>query len=203
MERKELETAAATNAHLRGLIAVPVGGLMMLAALGNWEVGPLRHGWVFAVCALAIIATCAPIARYYNEHYGRASASTRQQTRTAVSVVVAVPLVIGLSALLNSNASWSLDLPVNPIAISLALVMLMTYAVNAGVRTHHAIVFGALLAAGFVPLWPPSDVGDTANIGLVMAGAAVIVAGLLDHRLLVRALGPARGLRVEGGNAGA
>jgi hypothetical protein len=200
MERKELETAAATNAHLRGLMSVPLGLLMLLGALGNWEVGPLRRAWVFLMCAGALAAMYALIARYYNEHYGRVRPSTKQQTKAALSVVVALVLVIGVSALLSSNASWSLDLPLNPVAITLALVMLMTYAVNVGVRAHHAMIFGALLVAGLVPVWTTDD---AANVGLLLTGVAVIAAGLLDHRLLVRAFGPANRLRVESGNAGA
>jgi hypothetical protein len=146
-----------------------------------------------------LAAACALIARYYNEHYGRVRASAKQQTKTALSVVVVAPLVVGLSALISSRASWSLDLPLNPTAITLALVMLMTYALTVGVRAHHAWIFGALLAAGLLPVW--ND--DAANVGLVLAGVAVIAAGLLDHRMLVRAFGPANGLHVESGNAGA
>jgi uncharacterized membrane protein len=198
MERKELETAAATNAHLRGLMSVPLGLLMVLAALGNWQVGPLRHASVFIVCAVALAAAAGLIARYYNEHYGRVRASSRQQQKTALSVVAAPALVIGLSTLLSSNASWSLDLPLNPVAITLALVMLMTYALTVGVRKHHALIFGALLLAGLLPVWTGDD---AANVGLLAAGVTVVAAGLLDHRLLVRAFGPASGLRVEGGNA--
>jgi hypothetical protein len=200
MERKELETAAATNAHLRGLMSLPLGLLMILGALGNWEVGPLRHAWVFIACAGALAVLYALIARYYNEHYGRVRASTKQQTKTALSAVVALVLVIGVSTLLSSNASWSLDLPLNPVAITLALVMLMTYAVNVGVRAHHAMIFGALLLAGLLPVWTTDD---AANVGLLLTGVAVVAAGMFDHRLLVRAFGPADGLRVEGRNAGA
>jgi hypothetical protein len=200
VERKELETTAATNAHLRGLMTVPLGLLMVLAALGNWQVGPLRHAWVFIACAVTLAAAAGLVARYYNEHYGRVRASSKQQKKTALSVVVAPVLVIGLSTLLSSNASWSLDLPLNPVAITLALVMLMTYALTVGVRTHHAMIFGALLLAGLLPVWT-SD--EAANVGLLAAGVAVIVAGLLDHRLLVRAFGPANRLRAESGNAGA
>src|SRR5688572_143460 len=100
MERTALESAVADNSHLRGLFAVPLAGLMVLSALGNWAVGPLRHSWVFVVCALLLAATCLPLARYYNEHYGRVTPSKRQQTRAAIAVAICVPVMIGGSLLL-------------------------------------------------------------------------------------------------------
>ena len=54
MERRRLESTAATYAHLRGVLAIPAGLLFILAALGNWQVGPFRHDWVFLACLLAI-----------------------------------------------------------------------------------------------------------------------------------------------------
>ena len=39
MQRRNLETAAAKYSHLRGLLAIPLGVLLILAALANWEVG--------------------------------------------------------------------------------------------------------------------------------------------------------------------
>ena len=133
MERTKLESAVAENSHLRGLFALPLGGLMVLSALGNWAVGPLRHAWVFVACALLLAATCLPLARYYNEHYGRVTPSPPADAGRG-AVVICVPLMIGGSLLLSSRASWSLDLPVNPTAISFALVMLVTTHVGRAAR---------------------------------------------------------------------
>ena len=189
MERTELESAVAENSHLRGLFAVPLAALMILAALGNWQVGPLHHDWVFVVCGLLIAAACLPLARYYNEHYGRVTPSQRQQTRAALAVAVCLPVMIGGSLLLSSTVSWSLDLPVNTTAIGFAGVMLVTYAMAVGLKTHHKIVFGALAVVGLIPVW--AHEGMSGNEGLVLAAVAVAVAGILDHRLLVRTFGPA------------
>jgi hypothetical protein len=201
MERKQLEAAVVENAYLRGLFAIPAGGLVILAALGNWDLGPLRHPWVFGCCALVLAGTYLPIARYYNEHYGRATPSTRQNRRAAITLLVALPLIIGGSLLLSSRASWSLDLPVNPTAISCAFLMLMMYAMSVGLRMHHRIVFGALLLAGALPVW--KHAGMSGNTGLLLAGVAIVVAGFLDHRMLVRTFGSSKGTGLEGGNAGA
>jgi hypothetical protein len=194
MDRKQLQSAAASYTYFKGLFAIPGGLLAIVAALGNWEWGPLRHTWVFLAAVLVLAATCVPIARYYDEHYGRATLSTRLQARAAVVVVLGAPLVFGTSTLLRSRADWSLDLPVNPTAASLALLMLASYAAGGVLRRHHVIVFGALLVAGLLPVW---NGADPSNVGLFLAGIAFIVTGILDHRLLVRTFGPASGLRLE------
>ena len=200
MERKRLESAAANYSYLRGLFLVPGGMLIILSALGNWQWGPLRHESVFLAAVLALGVACLPIARYYNEHYGRVSASTRQQVRGAIAVVVAVAVTVGGSLLMRSRADWSLDLPVNATAVSLALVMLVSYAIGVGLKAHHVIIWGALLVAGALPVWTGED---PSNIGLLLAGVAVMVSGVFDHRLFVRTFGSPTVPTLENSNAGA
>jgi hypothetical protein len=194
MERKQLESAAASNSHLRGLFAIPLGLLMFLGALGNWEWGPFRHDWVFVGGVLVLGAACLLLSRYYNDHYGRATLSTRQQVRAAAAGIIGAPLVFGGSLLARSRADWSLDLPVNPTAATFALLMLACYATIVGLKTHHMIIWGALLVAGALPVW---NGADPSNIGLVLAGVAVIVSGVFDHLLLVRTFGSPKRLNLQ------
>ena len=198
MQRRSLEMAAANYSYLRGLLFIPVGALCILAALGNWKVGPLRHTWAFLVTAVVIGAAYLAISRYYNENYGRLSPSTRQQVRAGVAVVIAVAVMFGGSLLLRSRAQWSLDLPVNAIAVSFALVMLVSYAIGVGLKAHHVIIWGTLLVWGALPVW---NGADPSNIGLVLAGVALIASGVFDHRLFVRTFGPPRLPTLENGNA--
>jgi uncharacterized membrane protein len=200
MQRTALESAASKYTYLRGLFFIPVGMLFVLAALGNMSWGPLSHNWVFLAVALAIGASCIPIRRFYNEHYGRLHPSAKERTRGAVAVAIGLVVIVGGSTLLRSNASWSLDLPVNATAVTLALVMLLSYGVGVGLKTHHLIIWVALLVAGALPVW---NGADPSNIGLLMAGAAVMVSGVLDHRLFVLTFGPPQALKAENGNAGA
>jgi hypothetical protein len=186
MQRGDFETAAAKYLSLRGLLSIPAGVLIILAALGNWRLGPFRHDWLVPLLAVVLGVACLPIWRFYREHYGRIHPSTRQQVRTAVSVVIAVAVMLGLSLLLRSRASWSLDLPVNSMAISFAIVMLSTSALGAGIRLHHAIIWGTLLLVGALPVWTGED---PSNIGLLLGGVAVTLSGVLDHRLFVRTFG--------------
>ena len=200
MQRRELETAAANYSYLRGLLYIPVGGLLVLSALGNWQVGPLRHPWVFLLVALAIAAVAVVINRFYNERYGRLTPSTAQQVRAGIALVLGVALMLGGATLLRSHASWSLDLPVNAIAVCFALVMLVTYAFGVGLKAHHVVIWGTVLVAGALPVWNGPDPG---NVGLLLAGAGVIVSGVFEHRHFVKTFGPPRVIDYENGDVAA
>jgi hypothetical protein len=183
-----LRTTAADYPYLRGLISVPAGLLFIVAALGNSEWGPFEHDSVFILTLLLIGAACWAVSRFYDEHYGRVTPSRRKQAKTAAVTAMGVLLMIGLTMLLRSRASWSLDLPVNPIPAAFGALMLAYSAVVTGLRPHHVVIWGGLILAGLLPVW---DGGDPGNTGLVMAGVAVMINGVLDHLRLVRTLGPA------------
>jgi hypothetical protein len=108
--------------------------------------------------------------------------------------------MVGGSLLLRSRADWSLDLPVNPIAVTFAIIMLISYAIGVGLRRHHVVIWGALLVAGAVPLWTGSD---PSNIGLLLAGVALMVDGVFDHRLFVQTFGSPHGLDLGESDVGA
>ena len=200
MQRKTLEMAAANYSYLRGLLAIPLGVVLILAALANWEVGPLRHIWVFPIAVVLAGAGWLVITRYYNENYGRLSPSTKQQVRSGLAVVIALAVMGGGSLLMRSDAAWSLDLPVNAVAVSFALIMLISYAIGVGLKAHHVIIWGAVLVAGALPVWSGPD---PSNIGLVLAGVAVMISGVFDHRLFVHTFGAPRGLDLEESDVGA
>jgi hypothetical protein len=197
MERKKLESAAANYSYLRGLIYIPLGTLFIVAALGNWDWGPLRHTWVFVGVIMVAGAASLLIRRYYDENYGRLTPSSKQQTRAVVALVIALALMVGGAFLLRSRASWSLDLPVNPIAASFGLLMLAYYSIVVGLRAHHVVIWGALVVAGLLPVWGSSD---PSNVGLVLAGVGVMVNGIFDHRLFVRTFGSPSGPNIEDGD---
>ena len=113
--------------------------------------------------------------------------SAEHHLRAAATLAIAGVVVFGGSLLLRSRAGFSLDLPVNAIAVTFALVMLGSYAIGGALRLHHGVVYGALLLAGALPVWGGED---PSNVGLVLCGAAVIVCGALDHLAFTRTFGP-------------
>ena len=200
IDRRRLQSAAMDYHQLRGLFGVPLSLAFVLAALGNVGWGPLRHAWVFLAGLAVIGVMCLAVHRFYEDHYGRVRLSAAQGTRAVVAALAVAPFMFGAATLLRSQASWSLDLPVNPIPATFALAMLAFYAATVGVRRHHLVVLGALLVAGLAPVWDGADPG---NVGLVMCGAAVAVSGVLDHRLLMRTMGPSGIMRAGESDAGA
>ena len=77
----------------------------------------------------------------------------------------------GASLILRSRAGWSLDVPVNGLAAALASGFLVYHALTVGVKRHHVVIWGAVLAAGLLPVWGGLDLGDTSNAGLARPGS--------------------------------
>ena len=202
MDRKSLENAAQDYVNLRGLLALPLGGLIVVAALSNWEWGPFGSSWVFLAFGALTFAGVVLITRMYNERYGRVTASTEQQVRAGVATIGVVAVTLAGSSVLRSELSWSLDLPVNGLAASLAAGFLAYYAATIGIRAHHAAIWGALLVAALLPVWGGLSVEDTSNAGLVLVGVASMISGVLDHRLLARSFGGAHGFDLRAGDVG-
>jgi len=187
MDRKDVDTAVAENTHLRGLYGVTAGLLAVVAALSNADRGPFAQGWFVGALAAVLALATLGVWVFYTRTFGRATPSSRDSRRMLLWIVIGVPVVIALSMLLSSKVPWSLDLPVNTSAIAIALVMLLAVGSTVGIRLHHALVYGALLVVGVLPVWERG--GESGNTGLLLAGIALVVGGLLDHRLLVRRFG--------------
>ncbi len=160
--------------------------------------GPLQSSWVFLAIVALIGVACLPINNFYNRHYGTLRPSIGQQARAAAAVGVAIVVVVGGSTLLRSRAGWSLDLPVNANAVTLSLVILLSYAAGRVLKAHHLIIWGTVLVAGAIPLW---DGADPSSIGLAIVGVAMMVNGVFDHLLFIRTFGAPAGLDGQDDNA--
>jgi hypothetical protein len=193
-ERKQLESAAASNHYLRGLLAIPFGMVWIFAGLGNMEWGPFRNLWLVPVGIVVAGAAYLLVMRYYNENYGRVTPKTG--ARTVVATVLTL-LVAGGPVLVQV-----LGLPVNGIAASWALVALVYYQITVGLKPHHIAIWGAVLVASLIPVWGDPSTTDTLNFGLLIVGVAAVATGIFDHRLLVRSIGPARDGSLEDSNVG-
>ncbi|MEA2826963.1 MAG: hypothetical protein QOG43_1402 [Actinomycetota bacterium] len=196
MERKQLESAAASNHYLRGLLAIPFGVVWIISAFGNLEWGPFRYLWTVPVGFLLCAGAYAVVMRYYNDNYGRVT--PKGGPRAVAGVVASLTVMIGGPILVQV-----LDLPLNGFALAWGVVTLGYYAVTVGLRAHHLVIWGALLVASLIPLWGDPRTTDTPNFGMLMIGVAAIITGIFDHRLLVRAFGSARDPHLANDNVGA
>jgi hypothetical protein len=92
-----------------------------------------------------------------------------------------VPLIVA-----GSTLDYRLNLPIWGFLGSWAILMLASYGFSIGLKLHHTIIWGFALAASLVPVWGGLTPDLRSNLGLVAAGAGVIITGILDHLLLVR-----------------
>jgi hypothetical protein len=187
VDRQHPERLAGEYSALRGLFMLPVSGLLIASALANDSWGPFaRAATVYATIVLAGLAALG-IDRYYRRTFGRVRMPFAQQLRALAVGLFALPGFLGLALVLRSRASWSLDLPVNAIAICFAVLLAASYLVTVRLRTEHLLVLGPLFIAGAAPVWTG---GDPSNVGMVMTAVAMACLGLLDHRYLVHRLSP-------------
>jgi hypothetical protein len=195
MERRQLESAAANNHYLRGLLALPMAAVLFASGLGNMEWGPFGHFWVVPACFVLAAGAYGLLMRYYTANYGRVV--PKVGARGVLGTAAAIVVMGGGSVVVQA-----LDLPLNGIAVSWAVVALAYYGLTIGLKTHHLAIWGAVLVAGLAPVWADARTSDSSNVGLLMVGAAVVATGVLDHRLLVRTFGPSSGRRLEHSDAG-
>jgi hypothetical protein len=184
VERKRYERTTAAYTHLRGVLAIPGGLLAIVFALGNWRAGPFASDLVVLAAVAVSGGAWYLIDRAYRRRYGRMTATQARELRTVAAAGAGVAIVFGGALLLHSRASWSLDLPVNAIAVTLPIAFVAMYAIGGALRAHHLVIWGAVLVAGVLPIWegPP----DAGNVALVMCGAASILSGVLDHLAFTR-----------------
>ncbi len=197
MDRDQLESAAANYPYLQGLWAVPMGLGIPLAGVSNLQHAPSRP-WLVAIFGGILLLSGVGsllIARYYRDHYGRVTPTRSRQVRHAAAVVAwIVVLFVGA----NKHLLYSPGGRLCVFAAAFALAMLVYYAILVGVRTHHLVIWGAVLVAGLLPIWGGLG-GDRDALAMIPLGVALIASGLLDQRLLARSL--ATTARPGGANA--
>jgi hypothetical protein len=184
MDRDALESTAANYPYLQGLWAVPMGLLMPLAGITNLRDRP-SGPWLMAIAGGILLLSGAGsllIARHYREHYGRVTPTRSRQVRHAAAGIAWVAvLFVGA----NKYLLWSPDGPFCVFAAAFALATLAYYAILVGLRAHHVVIWGSVLAAGFLPIWGGLG-ADRDALAMLPLGVAFIASGLFDQRLLVR-----------------
>lgn len=204
MDRKQLESAAANTYYLRGLLAIPVGVVWVCTGLANMRGGPFIHPfihpfiqlWVFPVVVILAGAAFRLLTRRYNDYYGRVT----RQVSPARAIAESILFVLVMSGALV--LAQVLDLPVNGLAASFALVALAYYAVGAALKAHHLVIWGAVLVASLIPRRGDPATTNTLNVGFLAVAVAATATGIFDHRQLVRTFGSSRDLKREDSHAG-
>lgn len=200
---------------LQGLRFVPFGVVQLVFAV--WLALPEPEG-VDAKGRLAVglllllggqlVATglYAWVGRYYRQRFGEVqlSATTRQRMQRAISVSLVVGLIVGLvTALIRGSAQLpSGEVPLTGFLVLSALAMVWYWHWSGRMARHYLgvaasfVVLAVLHAVDANPVYAllrtlpfTSDARGAAVTLVGIWGLAVLVMGVMDHRLLVRTLG--------------
>jgi hypothetical protein len=199
MDRNTLETAAATFPYLQGLWSIPMGFMLMVAGASNLEHGPQGAGLLVSVgVGLALAAGSAGlIGRFYRDHYGTVTPTRERRIRSGVAVAAwAAVLFVGA----NRYLLWSAKSAVCVFAVAFAAATLVYYAILVGVRAHHLVIWGLVATCALVPIWGGLG-ADRDALAMFPLGAALIVSGLFDQRILARSMPSAGSGHIEGSHA--
>ena len=176
--------------RLRGLRAIPWGIYILFSAT---DTGARLPNTNFLMSLLPIFIAWIlewPIGRYYERAFGKVQPTPDQQYYEkigSVILMVAIPV------------ASSVDATANPPISLLLLIPTIIYLSN-GLTSHHARYYlGAALlcaCASILPLllsMPVSELyftGPYSRASMVALGSLMIILGLFDHLLLIRALKP-------------
>jgi len=188
LDRTRLQSVTARYPYLQGLLLVPIGlWIMLSSSLPSWW--PWRNElllWpAFVLAAWAYLR----INRSYQNSFGRVVISRSQRLRDGAWAVAAL-LVLAGALFLDTRYEF----PVSTFGATFAALMLVYWKYAVGLRPRHLPLASGLFLSSLAPLW--TGVGaDSAIVIIGLAqGAALVVAGLLDHADLVSSMASSQGL---------
>jgi len=195
MNRLDIEASAARATYLRGLSAIPLGlfflvplGLFSLLDAGNSGTG---QWWQLAIVALLVILEVA-IRHYYRTRFGVARRGRVSWRRAVPNLVFPVVFVGGLlldmrlHADVASAPTWTRHLSAT--MLGFAVATLLWHRLNVGLQAHDLRLWGGLTVLAMLPVWGWGGEDSTITQSFMLFGGALVLAGLLDHRLLVASL---------------
>lgn len=188
LDRIRLVTA---NFHyLKGLLSLPLGLLILFSAggiAGWWSLFiPGKWGYVEGGILTVLMGLYWGISQFYKHTFGRVGRTPSPSWK------VIVLLLVVFAAILIDGTS---NIPVNMLGLAFAGIYFVAYS-EWKERVHYLVFSVVLAVVSLLPLLPTiarSDAlwGVTSAAFALTLGAGIILVGLLDHRLLVRALPPA------------
>ncbi|MYW05123.1 hypothetical protein [Streptomyces sp. SID3343] len=201
MDLRHLESAG-TNypyTHVQGLYGIPFGLVLTLVGLTNLDDPPVGP-WALGAALLVPLAVLAGVSLHYAHRFGRVTPTRSRQTRYLAATAAGFVLFVGVDQLARSVLGRPPEQAVSTTLAAWSLGMLVFYATSAGLRAHHIAVWGSAFVAGILPIWGLGV--DRDAVAYFPIGAATLVSGLLDHRLLVRTFRSYQDLNLEDGNGG-
>ena len=164
---------------LQGLKALPFG--LLVIALAMRDMGASGVATVLLLAALVLFSVTG---RYYAKHYGSVKVHSRSAAirETVIFLLVAVIVIVMENMLL---------FPFSLIGTGVAVIF---FVLGIKMKTYYYLPLGGiLLIVSFLPwvLGVPLTDRMYGSLGFVLSmtiGAVIIIAGLLDHLRLVRAM---------------
>ena len=182
---------------LQGLVFLPIGLYLLLFGIGDWLGVP---GFQQGDCTLpsivlpvVLILTFAA-ARYYRRRFGEVRRITPARETWA-----AVAGVVGWTLLAMVDMTWLGNIPFSFSMLGVALFCIMIPIASEGRRRHYFVLAAALVLFAFFPTFNILDKLDLFSgrwLGNLALGVMLVVGGLFDHWLLVRAFAHAREVQV-------
>lgn len=176
-------------AQLQGLRLVPLGLVFLISAA--WRIGWLRRWpgatgpgatyWFVAMTALALLASF-PIRSWYHRRFG--VVRPRPFENGAITLITFTLLLL---ALVWVEEQLSSPLPLARIFFIGTLVYIGT--AQRGMRPHYLVIATACV---IVAVWRPLDLPlvEREILTDLLSGLALLVAGIGDHLVVIRALEP-------------
>lgn len=162
-----------------------MGLCLVVLGIGSVIAGLTGQMAIYLALGAALSATSVS---WYVKRYGRVRATKSRNTLTFVGSMAMVVLLL-LGFVLDRWLVLPVLLTLVVLAFSLAVAQLLMLR-RTGLTVMHWVVYAALLLAAFAPMVGGPRGGAALDYILVAAGIALIVLGIVDHRRLVRILGP-------------
>lgn len=201
MERKEFEVAALSfpQQYVQGLYAIPAGIIWFFIGFSNLGQKPLAFCFILAGVLLCL-GSWFVVVRHYQNNFGRVTPTKSRRMRSGVAMVISFAVFVIADQLLRISFGRPPRLPISSYSTAWALAMLVFFAMTTGLKLHQIVIWGALFVLGLLPIWGLGI--DRDAIASFPIGVASIFSGLIDHRLLVRALNRTRNQFLENTNVG-